>query len=60
MFGNKLLKDADLIPLSNDTVGRRINDMAGDVESQLIARVEKSPYCALQIDETTDVASDAQ
>jgi hypothetical protein len=28
MFGNKLLKYIDLIPLSNDTVGRRTNDMA--------------------------------
>jgi hypothetical protein len=29
--------------------------MAGDVESQLIERVKKRPYYALQIDETTDV-----
>jgi hypothetical protein len=34
--------------------------MAGDVESQLIERVEKSPYYALQTDETTDVSNDAQ
>jgi hypothetical protein len=34
--------------------------MAGDVESQLIERVEMGPYYALQIDETTDVANDAQ
>jgi hypothetical protein len=59
MFGNKLLKDIDLIPLSNDTVGHRINDMAGNVESQLIERVKKSPYYALQIDEATDVINDA-
>jgi hypothetical protein len=60
MFGNELLKYVDLINLSNDTVGLRINDMARDVESQLIERVEKSPYCVLQIDEATDVANDAQ
>jgi hypothetical protein len=30
MFSNKLLKDIDLIPLSNDTVSRRINNMAGN------------------------------
>jgi hypothetical protein len=59
MFSNKLLKDIDLIPLSNDTVGRRINDMAGNVESQLIERVKKSPYYALQIDETTHVTNNA-
>jgi hypothetical protein len=62
MFGNKLLKDIDLIPLSNDTVSRRINDMAGNAETRLIERVKKSLYYALQIrvDETTDVTNDAQ
>jgi hypothetical protein len=35
MFSNKLLKDIDL---SNDTVSRRINYMAGNAESQLIER----------------------
>jgi hypothetical protein len=44
MSGNKLLKDVDFIPLINDTVGRRINDMAGDVDSQLSERVKKRPY----------------
>jgi hypothetical protein len=34
--------------------------MAGDVESQLNERVEKSHYYALQTDETTDAANDAQ
>jgi hypothetical protein len=47
LFSNKLLKDIDLIPLSNDTVSRRINDMAGNAESQLIKRVKKSHYYAL-------------
>jgi hypothetical protein len=42
MFSNKLLKDIDLIPLSNDTVSRRINDMAGNVESQLIERIKNT------------------
>jgi hypothetical protein len=34
--------------------------MAGDVESQLIERVKKNPYYALQTDENTDVANDGQ
>jgi hypothetical protein len=57
MFGNKLLKYIDLIPISNDSVGRTLHDMAGNVESQLIEKVKKSPYYALQIDETTDVTN---
>jgi hypothetical protein len=32
--------------------------MAGNVESQLIERVKKGPYYALQIDETTDITND--
>jgi hypothetical protein len=42
MFSNKLLKDIDLVPLSNDTVSRRINYMAGNAESQLIERVKNT------------------
>jgi hypothetical protein len=60
MFSEKFLKDIDLIPLSNNTVSRRINDMADNVKSQLIERVKASPYYALQIDQTTDVAYEAQ
>jgi hypothetical protein len=61
IFSNKLQNYIDLIPLSKDTVGRRINDMAGNVESQLIERVKKSAHYALrlQIKETTDVTNDA-
>lgn len=60
MFSEKLSKDIDLIPLSNDTVTRRINDMANNVESELISRIKESLFYSLQIDETTDVSSDAQ
>jgi hypothetical protein len=38
MFSNKLQKYIDLIPLSNDTVSRRINDMAGNLESKELRR----------------------
>jgi hypothetical protein len=65
----QVTKFFNFIPLSSGTVGRRINYtiqyntyytcMAGNVESQLIERAKKSPYYALQIDETTDVTNDA-
>ena len=60
MFCEKLSKDIDLIPLSDDTVTRRINDMANNVESQLISRIKESSFYSLQIDETTDVSNEAQ
>ncbi|KAM3874376.1 zinc finger BED domain-containing protein 5-like [Diretmus argenteus] len=40
------------IPLSNDTVARRINEMGTDTEEQLCAILRESPF-SLQLDETT-------
>ncbi|CAG5047480.1 unnamed protein product [Parnassius apollo] len=48
------------IPLSSDTVHRRINLLADDIKIQLIDRVKGSPYYAIQLDESTDVANVAQ
>ncbi|KRX68829.1 Uncharacterized protein T09_10426, partial [Trichinella sp. T9] len=39
MFGDKCLREIELIPLSNDTVARRIEDMSRWMEYQLINRV---------------------
>uniref|UniRef100_A0A673IJH3 HAT C-terminal dimerisation domain-containing protein n=1 Tax=Sinocyclocheilus rhinocerous TaxID=307959 RepID=A0A673IJH3_9TELE len=44
------------IPLSNDTVSRRIIDMSDDIETQLLDRVRASPLFAIQIDESTDIS----
>uniref|UniRef100_A0A8C4F846 DUF4371 domain-containing protein n=1 Tax=Dicentrarchus labrax TaxID=13489 RepID=A0A8C4F846_DICLA len=48
------------VPLSNDTVARRISDMSNDIREQLIEFIKKSPYYALQLDESTDIAGQAQ
>ena len=45
---------------SNNTVSRRISDMAGDVLQQLLLRIQDSEFYALQLDESTDVAGMAQ
>ncbi|XP_010775064.1 zinc finger BED domain-containing protein 5-like, partial [Notothenia coriiceps] len=40
------------IPLSNDTVARRIDEMGADTEEQLCAILRETPF-SLQLDETT-------
>ena len=47
------------IPLSACTVGRRIEDMAEDIETQLLERIVTSPWCAIHCDESTDIANKA-
>lgn len=56
MLGEKAAKKIDLVPLSNNTVSRRINDLANNVESELIKRI-KLNYFTIQLDESTDVAN---
>lgn len=56
MLGEKAAKKIDLVPLSNNTMSRRINDLANDVESELLKRIKMSNF-AIQLDESTDVAN---
>ncbi|CAL9692667.1 unnamed protein product [Knipowitschia caucasica] len=56
MRGENAARKLNLVPLSNDTVSRRIKDMADDVKNTLIERIKNSRYFAIQLDESTDVA----
>ena len=55
-YGDNICK----IPLSNDTVARRIAEIIDDQFEQPIFRLKKSPKFAIQLDETTDVIKNAQ
>uniref|UniRef100_A0A8C7Y7X1 DUF4371 domain-containing protein n=1 Tax=Oryzias sinensis TaxID=183150 RepID=A0A8C7Y7X1_9TELE len=45
------------VPLSNDTVARRINDIANDLKEQLVEKLKDKRF-ALQFDEATDSNKD--
>ena len=47
----------DKVPVSNNTVCRRIQDMADYSKSHLVRRVAESPFFAIQLDKSTDVTN---
>ncbi|KAL6476274.1 hypothetical protein MHYP_G00147730 [Metynnis hypsauchen] len=53
MLDDKSAAKIKTIPLSNDTVSRRINDIANDLQEQLIDKLKDKRF-ALQFDEATD------
>ena len=55
-YGDKIRK----IPLSNDTVARRIAEISDDQLQQLLTRLKKSQKFAIQLEETTDVSKNAK
>ncbi|GFV52373.1 zinc finger BED domain-containing protein 5 [Trichonephila clavipes] len=58
MFGDNFAKELQSIPLSNDTVSRRIDDIAEDVEKQLFGKLRDKLF-SIQLDEATDSNKDA-
>src|SRR5690606_32884897 len=55
MLDEKSAKYLSTVPLSNDTVSRRIDDLAGFVKEELVSCLGHNKF-ALQMDESTDVA----
>ncbi|GFX83511.1 zinc finger MYM-type protein 6 [Trichonephila clavipes] len=60
MHGDKYGNELKTIPLSRDTVSRRISEMSRNIESEVIKRIQNSSVFALQLDETTDITKMSQ
>jgi hypothetical protein len=59
VFGQSAASKVKTVSLSNDTIERRICDMAEDTETQLIEDVKKSKWFALQVDKSTDIQNNS-
>jgi len=59
LLGETAVKKIEHLPLSASTVTRRIEEIAEDIEAQLLERINTSPWYALQVDESTDVDNNA-
>ncbi|VVC45848.1 Hypothetical protein CINCED_3A000273 [Cinara cedri] len=59
MHGESYANELKTIPLSRDTVSRRIENMSDNIKSQLLNRL-RGNYFAMQLDESTDITNLAQ
>ena len=59
MLGDKAEQEISKIPLSNNTIQRRILDLSDNIEENAISKFQKSLF-ALQVDESTDISNHAQ
>ncbi len=59
VLDKKASEKLKLIPLSDNTVSRRIWDIVQNLEEQLTARLKSAKDFAIQLDESTDIASSA-
>lgn len=60
MLGKEAASKNAQIPLSDNTVNRRIEELSSDIRHQTGEKVRNSPMFALQLDESTDVSKSAQ
>ena len=59
VLGESAAKKIAQVPLSARTVTRQIEDMEEDIETQLLEQIVKSPWFAIQCDESTDIENKA-
>ncbi|XP_067132238.1 zinc finger MYM-type protein 6-like [Centruroides vittatus] len=60
VLGSKAASEISKIPLSDDTIGRRVIEMSSDIEDIMKEKINSSRKFSLQIDESTDISGHAQ
>ncbi|XP_057184172.1 zinc finger MYM-type protein 6-like [Triplophysa rosa] len=60
VLGTEAANKLKAVPLSNDTVRRRIEELSADIQSQLLDRLRSCEQFSIQQDESTDISSAAQ
>lgn len=60
MLGENAEKEIQKVPLSDNTVSRRISDMAADIQQQLRDKLLESEVFSLRLDESTDIKGKCQ
>ena len=59
VLGKQDVQRLKVIPMSANSVKRRIEEMADNIENQVTKMVKKSPFYSIQLDESTDVSNKA-
>jgi len=56
MFREKHVNKINAMPLSNDTVCRRIKDISNDIVETILKDINNSQLFSIQVDKSTDVS----
>lgn len=59
MFGESAVAKMNTVPLSADTIQRRVAEMSSDIKHQLSSHLKDGGKFCLQFDESTDIAGEA-
>ena len=59
MLDKKTADQLKAVPLSHQTVSRRVSEMSADITDQVVNKLKASQSFALQVDESTDISGQA-